>query len=85
MTSQLNQVPNLVIFWSLGVLTLFSGWCMFVALIGLKRGERDDDKPLTWEIKLVQWLGRFLLVAMGIAMFLVVSWGIMQLSLWVIS
>ena len=85
MNSQLSQIPNLVVFWSLGALVLFSGWCIFVALIGLRRGSRDDDKPLTWEIKLVQWLGRFLLLALSISVMIVVSWGVMQLSLWVLK
>lgn len=58
---------------------------MFVALIGLRRGDRDDEKPLTWEIKLVRGLGRFLLLALTVSVLLIVSWGIMHLSLWVIK
>ncbi len=72
-------VPNLVVFWALAAITFFAGWAVFTTFI-------SELAPKTrWEIKVIYYLGRCLICAMAVVIFLLVCWGIMELSIFVLK
>ncbi len=72
-------LPNIVVFWLLTVATVFAGWSIFTAQITALKG---DTK---WEVRIVYHLGRILICMLAIAVFLLASWGLMWLSVWVFT
>lgn len=69
------QLPPLVIFWLILSVLSFGGYAIFSALVGLGENPR-------WETLMVFWVGRFLLIALALTVLVLVSYGLMTLSIW---
>lgn len=72
------QLPPLVIFWLILSVLAFGGYAIFSALVGLGENPR-------WETLMVFWVGRILLIALGLTVLVLTSYGLMALSIWAMT
>lgn len=74
-----NAMPNLAIFWLTAALVVFAGWCITTAVIGI-----TDEARKRWQTLAIFWTGTVLITIGCLAAILAASYGLMQLSLWVV-
>lgn len=72
------QLPPLVIFWLILSVLAFGGYAIFSALVSLGENPR-------WETLMVFWVGRILLIALGLTVLVLTSYGLMALSIWAMT
>lgn len=73
------ELPRLVIFWLLTCTTVFAGWSIVTMMI------TDLKKETKWEVRIIYYLGRIMVCKLALATFLLGSWGLMALSMWVFT
>lgn len=69
-------MTDLLTLWAALSLSLYAGWCLYIAFTGL-----TAEAPL--ELRVAWWCGRVLLIVASISLWLVASKALLVLAQWV--